>query len=328
MLVLLAACAPTAPMRAHPILIEPVPDAVLGAQPSTAEIAFSARLDPDRSRLLVTDAEGTVVSEPSRVDTSDPRRLVAPLRGLAPGVYQLVWSSVQAGSTASLEGQARFRIEPGAPARPTIRLSSPQLDSGQPLSVEGQGFAPSTRVVVSIGDDADELAVTTSRADGSFVIAAVPVPDDLPLGEQPVLARDNQGAAAASLLRVHWGGWPPLRLTLTRMPGPVPGEVTVQVGGRNRSDYVLRDVRLILLLPAEARLVSANPPGREDNETVVWDPISNLERGPPEPRLAILRTDPRAAAEVRVWAEYGHMPEQNPIWGPLPGFFSNAVSQG
>ena len=319
-------CAPRALIRAHPIQIEPPPGAVLGATPNRAEIAFTAPVLGDRSSLVVVAADGSVVSEPSRVEAADPRRLVAPLRDLPGGAYELIWRSVEASTRAELDGQEHFWIEPNAPSRPSIELSSAELDANQPLSIVGTGFSPSTRVVVTIGDDGQDLAVTSSRDDGGFVVASVPVPPDLPLGQQLVLARDNNGAAASALLRVHWGGWPPLRLSLVSRAGPRPGLVTVAIGGRNRSDYVLRDVRIILPLPAGSSLVSATSGGREDNGAVVWDTVSSLERGPLEPRSATLRIDAATPPRLRAWAQYGHLPSSSPLWGNLPGFFSNAVS--
>ena len=324
----LAGCGPRALTRAHPILIQPPPDAVLGAPPSAAEIAFSAPVAGDRSSLAVIAPDGTVVSDRSQVDVSDPRRLVAPLRAsLASGAYELIWRSVEASTSAELEGQERFHIEPSAPPRPTISFSSSDLDAGQSLSIVGSGFTPSTRVLVTIGDDADPLAVTSSLEDGSFVVASIPLPPDLPLGEQPVSARDNNGAAAASLLRVHWGGWPPLRLTLATRTGPQPGQLTVELNVRNRSDYTLRDVRLLLRLPPGASLVSASQGGHEDNGNVVWEVPGTLERGPLEARSATLSV-PRSGTPptVGAWAQYGHLPERNALWGDLPGFYSSAAS--
>jgi methionine-rich copper-binding protein CopC len=324
----LAGCAQRWPVRAHPILIQPPPDAVLGAPPSAAEIAFTMPLAGSRSSLVVIDADGTVVSERSQLDPSDPRRLVAPLRGSLPsGAYELIWRSVEAATNAELEGQEHFRIEPSAPERPAIAFSSPDVDAGDKLSISGSGFSPDTRVVLSIGDDADQLAITSSREDGSFVVAALPVPPDLPLGEQPVTARDNNGATAATLLRVHWGGWPPLRLSVAPRVGPGPDQVTVDVAARNRSDYTLRDARLLLRLPPRASMAAASPGGREENGSVVWDLPGTLERGPLDPHWAIVNVDRSAGKSTfSAWAQYGHLPERNAIWGELPGFFSSAAS--
>ena len=327
-LLALAACSPHAPIRAHPILIQPPPNSVLGAPPSAAEIAFTAPVAADRSSLVVIDSEGTVVSERSQVDVADPRRLVAPLRGRLPsGAYELLWRSVEASSSAELEGQERFRIEPNAPQRPALAFSSTDVDAGDKLSIGGSGFTPSTRVVVTIGDEADQLAVTSSREDGSFVVAAVPVPADLPLGEQLVTARDNNGATAASLLRVHWGGWPPLRLSIRARSGPQPDQVTLDLGARNRSDYVLRDARLVLRLPPGSSLVSVSPGGRDANGSLVWDVPGVIERGPLDPRWAIVSVDRSLGPPTfSAWAQYGHLPERSSIWGDLPGFFSNSAS--
>jgi methionine-rich copper-binding protein CopC len=328
LLLALAGCAPRALLHAHPILIQPPPNAVLGAPPSTAEIAFTAPVAGDRSSLVVIDSDGSVVSERSRVDVTDPRRLVAALPGSLPsGAYELIWRSVEASTNAELDGQEKFRIEPSAPQRPAIAFSMPEVDAGDKLSITGTGFSPNTRVVLTIGDDADQLAVTSSREDGSFVVAALPVPADLPLGEQPVTARDNNGATAATLLRVHWGGWPPMRLSVNARAGPRPDQVTVDLGGRNRSDYTLRDVRLVLRLPPGASLTSASPGGREDSASVVWDVPGSLERGPLDPRWAILSVDRSDGAPTfGAWAQYGHLPERSPIWGDLPGFYSSSAS--
>jgi methionine-rich copper-binding protein CopC len=327
-LLVLAGCAPRSPLRAHPILIQPPPDAVLGAPPHAAEIAFTAPLAGNRSSLVVMDADGNVVSERSQVDPADPRRLVAPLRSaLRSGAYELIWRSVEASTSAELEGQEHFRIEPSAPERPAIAFSSAEVDAGDKLSISGSGFSPSTRVVLTIGDDADQLAVTSSREDGSFVVAALPVPPDLPLGEQAITARDNNGATAARLLRVHWGGWPPLRLTVAARPGPSAGQVTVDVGARNRSDYTLRDVRLVLRLAPGTSVAATSQGGREEAGSVVWDVSGTLERGPLDAHWAILSVSGAGERPTfSAWAQYGHLPERSAIWGDLPGFYSSAAS--
>jgi len=324
----LAGCVARPPVHAHPILIQPPPDAVLGAPPDTVQIAFTVPVAGDRSSLAVVASDGTVVSEPSAVDATDPRRLVASLRGSLPnGDYELIWRSVEASTSAELDGQERFRIEPTAALRPAITFSSPEVDANQQFLVYGSGFTPSTRVSVTIGDDADQLAVTSSREDGSFVLASMPVPADLPLGEQLVSARDNNGGAASSLLRVHWGGWPPLRLSLATAPGPQPDQLVVTLNARNRSDYVLRDTRLVMPLPEGASLISASPGGREDSGGVVWDVPGTIERGPLDARSVTVAMD-RSTGRLHfsAWAQYGHLPERNPIWGDLPGFYSNAAS--
>src|SRR5205085_4877822 len=104
------------------------------------------------------------------------------------------------------------------------------------------------------------------------------VPASVPFGVQPLAAVDSQGRRAAAGVEVRWGGWPPAVATVLGQSGPAEGEVTFTLNIRNRSDYILEHVRVVLKDPGGAVLVRADPAPQQRDATLEWE-VPVLDRG-------------------------------------------------
>ncbi len=72
---------------------------------------------------------------------------------------------------------------------------------------------------------------------------------------------------------------------------------------RNRSDYVLERVRVVLRDPQGASFVSADPTPRYHDQTVTWD-IPTMDRGVLGPFRVTYRV--AGAVSSHVWVEFRH----------------------
>src|SRR6187431_627938 len=83
---------------AHADLDVPTPadGSTVEGQPAEVSGTFTQDINPDGSSLQLRDANGTVVAE-GGVDPSDPRRMaITDLPELAPGVYEVRWTTISA----------------------------------------------------------------------------------------------------------------------------------------------------------------------------------------------------------------------------------------
>lgn len=90
---------------------EPAEDAVLDAAPEKVKLWFSGRIEPEFSRIEVTDAEGTRVDAGDSKASSNRRELeVALAEDLASGTYQVNWNVI-ARDGHRVRGEFSFVIE-------------------------------------------------------------------------------------------------------------------------------------------------------------------------------------------------------------------------
>jgi hypothetical protein len=183
-----------------------------------------------------------------------------------------------------------------------VEVSHPTAEVGEALGVRGTGFGKRCSVQLTIGDDEQALSTVTTDAEGSFE-AEVRMPQSVPFGEQPLLATDGCGATATAVVRVRWGGWPPLVAFDVGRPGPDAREVTFAVTLRNRSDYVLERVRVVVRDPPGASYVIADPVPKREADSLTWE-IATIDRGV----LGPFRVTYRATGAVvsRAWIEFRH----------------------
>jgi hypothetical protein len=160
---------------------------------------------------------------------------------------------------------------------PRLEASRSSAEASDKLEIVGTGFSRQDPVRLTIGDDNQFLSTTQTDALGRFV-AETRVPPDVPFGVQPIAAVDARGSSATSAVLVRWGGWPPLVAFTVGRPGPRPGEVTFSVSLRNRSDYVLERVRVVLVDPEGASFVTGDPAPEREGQTVVWE-LATIDRG-------------------------------------------------
>ena len=117
LLVILASAAPAA---AHADLESASPgpgDEVVGS-PAVLVAVFSQDLDPSRSSLEVRDASGNQVAQ-GGVPGDGPRELRLELPVLAPGVYEVRWTSYSAEDGALERGSYTFTVAAAATTAPT-----------------------------------------------------------------------------------------------------------------------------------------------------------------------------------------------------------------
>lgn len=90
---------------------EPAKDAVLSSAPAKVKLSFSGRIEPDFSRIEVTDAQGKQVDKGNSTASSNRRELEVDLaEGLAPGTYQVNWNVV-ARDGHRVRGEFSFTLE-------------------------------------------------------------------------------------------------------------------------------------------------------------------------------------------------------------------------
>jgi copper resistance protein C len=315
-------CAASLPARPQLVSSSPAPGATLGLTPTRLELRFSEALLVSSS-VDVRDAQGTVVSAP--VESTDPQLIVASLRPqLADGAYTVSWHAVATAGRQAEDGSYSYVVARGAPAHPRLLLSRGLAEVGDPVLVSGAAFAPDALVTLTIADDGQPLTTAQTDADGRFS-AHIQVPNDVPFGDQPIAAADDRGARSVADLEVRWGGWPPLRVFTNGEPGPAAGQVTYTVSGRNRSDYTLEGIRVLLDVPAGARLVTASPGATQVGGSLVWS-LPSVDRTTIEPRLATFGVDGPTQTQARV--EFRHRRPRGCIGDYcLPAFVDATVSK-
>jgi hypothetical protein len=281
----------------------PSDGASLSVARHTLELTFDRPLKPETTFAVVwREVDGAPLSTSVSVDSSETRRLRVRLLEPAPGDYQLRWHAADAQSGESSEGAQSFTLQNESSAPPRVDVSPASADAGDRLELVGKGFARQSTVQLTIGDDEQSLATVQTDSRGLFNLEAR-VPVSVPYGMQPVSAVDEEGRTATGALQVHWGGWPPLVASNTGQPGPDKGEVTFTLNVRNRSDYPLEHVRLVLQAVGGATLVGANPSPQRLGDTLEWD-IAVLDRGLQGPFRATYRSS--AALVGHAWLQYRH----------------------
>jgi methionine-rich copper-binding protein CopC len=298
-----AACAPALAVPPQLIAAWPLDRAQLSIAPHALDLTFNRPLQPESTWAEVwRDDGGPAMPAETLVEPTNPRRLTVRLQQPAAGQYRLHWHAVAARTAAAADGEQEFSLQDESRGAPRIDVSQPTADSGDRLEVKGNGFGKLSAVLLTIGDDAQALNSVETDAHGSFGVD-VRIPPGVAFGVQPVSATDNGGGVATTALQVRWGGWPPLVAFTDGQPGPEPGEVTFSVSVRNRSDFLLERVRLVLDDPVETSFVAAEPSPQRQERTVVWE-IPVLDRGVAGPFRATYRATTAVASHATI--EFRH----------------------
>ena len=322
---LAAACAPVLLAPPHLVAAWPPAGVILPVERTTFDLTFNHALSPEASWAAVwRDEDGQPISAESMVEPSNPRRLSVLIKEPVAGEYRLHWHAVAAHTATAVDGEQTFALQDESAAPPRVELSRGAAETGERVEVTGKGFGERCPVRLTIGDDEQGLTTVDTDARGSFAVEAR-VPENVPFGEQPITAMDMCGAAATAALQVRWGGWPPLVAFDVGQSGPAPGEVTFWVTLRNRSDYVLEHIRVVLPDPQGASLVSADPAPKRQDQTITWE-IPTMDRGVRGP----LRVTYRVAGLVssHAWIEFRHRrPHGCSGDDCLPAFVSETTSE-
>jgi methionine-rich copper-binding protein CopC len=275
---LAAGCAPVLVAPPHLVAVWPLAGTTLPVAQTTVDLTFNHALRPESTWAAVfRDEDGSPVAVDSAVQPANPRRLSVVVKEPAAGAYRIHWHAVAARTAAEADGEQTFSMQDESAAPTRIQVSPPVADTGEVLQVAGRGFGKHCAVRLTIGDDEQALSGVETDAKGSFA-AEARVPQNVPFGEQPVSATDLCGAAATAAVQVRWGGWPPLVAYDVGQAGPGRGEVTFTISLRNRSDYLLERVRVVVPDPPGARLVAADPAPKRQDQSIIWE-IPTADRG-------------------------------------------------
>jgi methionine-rich copper-binding protein CopC len=275
LLALLAGSSGPGPVRAHAQFREatPGPGMVLATTPPRLQILFDEELDGDKSQVRVVGPTG------ERADRRDAQvsgqRMWVSLYDRGPGLYSVRWKAIGEEDQGETRGDFSFTIQPQLPAgAPQLSVSPAQVNSGQTVTLAGSGFAPSSTVVLSIGDGDDFLSAAQTDGSGRFS-QPVALPNDLPYGRQVVQAADAAERLATAVLTVPIGSQPSAIVRMSADPQPDEIDYTVRV--ENRSGYFLRNVVVRADIPPGTRVLAeglgqpegVDPPTLEGDQ-VVW----------------------------------------------------------
>lgn len=319
----LVGCAPA--LTTPPRLIASWPES--GAQLSVArhilELTFNRALDPTATWVSVWGDDGSTLTTTVEVDSKEARRLKVHLEQPSAGSYDLHWHAVDAESQLASDGDQPFTLQNESPAPPRIDVSPANVGNRERLELVGKGFAASSPLVLTMGDNGVPLATTTTDDHGKFNVEARP-PDSVPFGVQPITATDADGRTATSSVLLKYGGWPPVVATDVGQAGPLANEVTFAVSVRNVSDYVLEHVSVTLADPDGAEFIGGDGQFERTGANIVWV-LPDLDRGLRGPFRATYRV--HAPVVSHSWVEFRHRKERGCAGSEcIPAFISVSVA--
>jgi methionine-rich copper-binding protein CopC len=100
----------TADAHAHLQRASPAVDGVVSASPDEVRMWFTQACEPQFSRAELRSSADAVVAT-GKVDPADPKQMVIPVHGLAPGQYKVFWKATSV-DTHHSEGTFGFEIRP------------------------------------------------------------------------------------------------------------------------------------------------------------------------------------------------------------------------
>jgi methionine-rich copper-binding protein CopC len=323
--VLAAACAPALAAPPRLVAVWPSAGAKLPVAPHTFELTFNRALRADASSAAVwrDDQDGQPIPTHAEVEPTNPRRLRVQILAPSTGRYRLHWHAVADRTAAMRDGEQGFSMRDESVEAPRLQVNRTTAESGEKFEVAGHGFGQDDHVRLTIGDDEQALRTVETNDEGAFV-AETQVPAGVAFGVQPISAVDARGNSATAAVQVRWGGWPPLLAFTVGQPGPRPGEVTFSLSVRNRSDYVLEQVRVVLGDPDGASFVAAEPAPQRQDQALAWE-IPMVDRGVVGPFLATYRVTGATATHARI--EFRHRRPRGCTGDDcLPAFVSETTS--
>jgi hypothetical protein len=257
------------------------------------------------------------------VDSNSGRRLRVNILEPTAGQYRLRWHAVSLRTAAVSDGEQVFSMQDESIAAPRLQVSRGIAESGDKIRIHGNGFGEDCPVRVTIGDDDQPLTTVETNAQGSFETEAN-VPPGVAFGVQPISAMDVWGDSATAALQVRWGGWPPLMAFTVGIPGPRSGEATFSLSVRNRSDYVLEHVLVVLSDPDGSTFAAAEPAATRQDRAIVWE-IPTIDRGVVGPFRATFRVTGPVSTHARI--EFRHRRPSGCTGDDcLPAFISETTS--
>jgi methionine-rich copper-binding protein CopC len=292
-------CAPAPTRPPHLVAAWPAPGATVKSA-ANVELTFNRPLALESTWAEVVRVEdGEAVGGQATFDTTRQYRLRLNFENpLLPGDYAVRWHATDARSRASGDDAFAFAVRPGNRIAPRLEIRREAIRNEEPLELSGQGFAAGAQVQLTIGDE--NLPLETVQADprGAFAISPR-VPATVAFGVQPVSATDADGNHAIDSVKVRWGGWPPVLAWISGLPGERPGELTFALTLRNRSDYLLEELRVVVPDPDRATFVATDSDARHADGQVVWQ-IAWLDRGLAGPLHVTYRAEQPTASRATI----------------------------
>ena len=146
--VLLLLIAPSVLGHAELDTISPA-DKSSGPSPTEIVGTFVQNLDPSKSSFAVVDSTGTVVAKGGQVASNSVRKMTLPLTApLAPGAYQIRWTTVSTEDGELARGTTTFTVVAATPApsaspTPSVAPSASAVASTTPSLSPSPAAAPS-----------------------------------------------------------------------------------------------------------------------------------------------------------------------------------------
>jgi methionine-rich copper-binding protein CopC len=144
----------------------PGPDETVTASPTELVVTFTQDLDPARSSLVVTDATGAVVAEGGEIGAG-PRELRLDLPQLAPGRYEVAWTSWSAEDNEGHRGTYTFTVAAAPTPTPTPTATPEPSAAVEPTPTATPRPTPTPTPVASPSPE------PAAASDGSAVVPIV-----------------------------------------------------------------------------------------------------------------------------------------------------------
>jgi copper resistance protein C len=127
------------PTPADEATVEGTPDEVWGT--------FTQRIDPDGSSLVLRDADDSVVARGGPDPEDDERMAIADLPELAPGTYEVQWTTISAEDGELARGTWSFTVtaepSPSPTAEPTPSAAPTAAETASPTPSPSAAPSPS-----------------------------------------------------------------------------------------------------------------------------------------------------------------------------------------
>ena len=148
-LFLLALASPSVFAHSELETAEPGDDAVVVGSPTELVTTWTQDLDPSRTSLDVRAPDGSRVVRGGTIDPADPRRMTLALPELAPGTYEVRWTSFSSEDDELARGRYRFTVEAEPSPTATVQPSATAEPASTPSATSTATATPGPSAVVA-----------------------------------------------------------------------------------------------------------------------------------------------------------------------------------
>lgn len=159
--------APVVSAHAALVAANPGPDDTVKVSPTELVARFSQNLDPSRTQLEVRNAAGDSLARGGEPG-STKREFVLPLPQLAPGKYQVRWTSFSSEDGELARGSYSFTVIASPTPSPTPQAS--------PTSSPSAETPPTPRPTVSLPSATPTASLSPEQPDGASDVGPVLIP--------------------------------------------------------------------------------------------------------------------------------------------------------